>query len=134
MKKILLLTCGILMTASVAQACAGITVKGTSGYSYCMSKFTMNWYSAYAWCKDQGKNLIVLDEVCNTTSIGTCSELKLSDAEKENITKNGAKLDWVWTATSVDTSKAFRVTLASGIISNSANFYGRNDAHFALCK
>ena len=60
MKKIIITTCAILMMSVTANACGGITIKGNSGADYCLSKQAMNWYSAYAWCKDQGMELIDL--------------------------------------------------------------------------
>ena len=112
MKKILL-TIAIVMISNVALACGGITIHGNSGKSYCLSKFSMNWYTAYAWCKDQGMNLIELDTTCGVTS-GSCSELKLSSDEQSNITAAGGKVGNVWTNTSSTSSNARIVNLSFG--------------------
>ena len=116
------------MTSTVANACGGITVKGKSGKSYCLSKFTMNWYTAYAWCKDQSMDLIDLDTTCGT-NVGTCSELTLSSAEQTNITDNGGKVGTVWTNTSNTSSNAYYVSLSSGNFNND----NRYNHYYALC-
>ncbi len=48
MKKTLIICCCLLMMHTSAQACGGVAIQDTKGKSYCMSTFTMNWYSAYA--------------------------------------------------------------------------------------
>ena len=114
MKKILITTCVILMVSTVANACGGITVKGNSGTSYCLSKHKMNWYSAYAWCNDQKMSLIDVNSVC--TDYRICSELKLSDNEKTHITNNDGTVGWVWTNTSSKITTAYHINLSSGSV------------------
>ena len=117
------------MMSVTANACGGITIKGNSGASYCLSKQTMNWYSAYAWCHDQGMKLIDLAPVCGRNS-GTCSELKLSDSEKTHIIDNGGTVSWGWTNTSSSSNYTFYVNLSSGTIN--INYRNLND-YYALC-
>ncbi len=132
MKKIILLTGVILMMSVTANACGGITVKGNSGASYCLSKHDMNWYCAYAWCKDQGMKLIDTASVCkNNTS---CPELKLSSEQQKHITDNGGTVNWVWTNTSLGSEFAFVVHLSSGNLNNSYYYTGiRYTTNSALC-
>ena len=131
MKKIILLTLAILMISNAALACGGVTFQGNSGKSYCLSKFTMNWYSAYAWCKDQGMNLIELDTTCGVSS-GICYELKLSSAEQSNITAAGGKLGSVWMNTSSSSSRAYAALLPSANIYSNSN--RDNNGNYALCR
>ena len=127
MKKIIITTCVILMMSVTANACGGITVKGNSGASYCLSKHTMNWYSAYTWCKDQKMSLIDIDTVCKSST--SCSELNLSSEEKTHITDNGGTVGEVWTNTSNTSSSAFYVNLSGNILQ-----YFRNGSFFySLC-
>lgn len=115
MKKLILLTFGILMTSNMALACGGVTIKGKSGSSYCLSEQEMNWYSASAWCQAQGMDLIDAKAVCG--SLTTCDELKLSTAEKEKVVavaKNSNKHVFGWTKTSSSTSSAYLSFLTSG--------------------
>ena len=129
MKKIIITTCAILMISATANACGGITIKGNSGASYCLSKQAMNWYSAYAWCDGQGMKLIDLNSVCK--SYNSCPELKLSDDEKKHITDNGGIVNWVWTNTS-GSSNAFNVNFGPGNITQP--LYGRTNSYgYALC-
>ncbi len=37
---------------------------------YCKSKMAVNWWSAIAWCKSLGKELITLDDCLEKTSSG----------------------------------------------------------------
>ena len=118
------------MISNAALACGGITIHGNSGKSYCLSKFSMNWYTAYAWCKDQGMNLIEVDTVCGVSS-GTCSELKLSSDEQSKITSAGGAVGNVWTNTSSTYSNALKVKLTGGTIEGS---YPRTFNCDALCQ
>ena len=85
MRKILILTCGILMMSSVAMAegettvetCAGgggTLVTGKSGYKYCKSNKAMNWWNAVAWCDAMGKRLIDLNTDCGCNGTVKCEE------------------------------------------------------------
>ena len=128
MKKIIITTCAILMMSVTANACGGITIKGNSGADYCLSKQAMNWYSAYAWCKDQGMELIDLGSVCKTNK-SDCLELMLSSDEQNNIKENGVTVDWVWTNMSSSAPRVYYVHLALGDIADNP----RNHQHYALC-
>ena len=113
MKKLILLTLAIFMISSTAHAeCKGVTFKGNSGTSYCMSKHVMNWYSAYAWCKAQGMEMINLTTTCG--SLTSCTELKLSSAEQEKITSAGGNIGWGWTNTSGTSSYVYLVNMSNG--------------------
>ncbi len=128
MKKFLITTCAILMMSVTANACGGIAIKGKSGADYCLSKHSMNWYSAYAWCNDQKMRLIDMETVCK--NYNSCPELKLSSEEKTHIADNGGTVDWVWTNTSSVSGSAFAVLLSSGGIYNG---YYRLESIYALC-
>lgn len=54
----------------------------------------MNWYSAYAWYDAQGMKLLEMGTVCK--SYNSCTELKLSAEEQDNIVNNGGQVGWVW--------------------------------------
>ena len=97
MKKILLLTLTVLMISNVASACKGISFQGASGKNYCLSKHTMNWYSAYAWCNDQQMQLIDFSKLCNTVSLASCPEFKLTQEQKDAITSAGGQIAYAWT-------------------------------------
>ena len=119
------------MMSVTANACGGIIIKGNSGASYCLSKHTMNWYSAYAWCDAQKMSLIDIETVCK--NYNSCPELKLSDSEKTHITDNGGVLERIWTNTSIDPSYAYPVELSSGNFANYAHHNYRLRAACALC-
>ena len=132
MQKILFLTCTILITSVTANACGGITIKGNSGASYCLSKHTMNWYSAYAWCHDQGMDMIDLTSVCK--NFNRCPELSLSSAEKTHITDSGGTVGYVWVNTSGSSQRAANIELTYGSIgANGGANRNTNDLFYALC-
>ncbi len=131
MKKFLITTCAILMMSVTANACGGITVKGNSGATYCLSKHDMNWYSAYAWCHDQGMKLIDLDSVCK--NYNSCPELALSSAEKANITSNGGALEYIWLNDSYNSSIVIFTELTVGKVYTGFGTATRNAKHFTLC-
>ena len=134
MQKILFLTCTILITSVTANACGGITIKGNSGASYCLSKHTMNWYSAYAWCHDQGMDMIDMDSVCKSST--SCSELNLSSEEKTHIADNGIPSGkYVWTSTAISARNAYAVDFYNHINNgpNSYDYSYRPSNRYALC-
>lgn len=137
MKKILILITGILMISTVANACGGISVKGKSGASYCLSKHKMNWYSAYAWCKDQGMNLIEAQVVCGVSGVsnGSCSELSFSSDEKNKITSNGVKLEYTWMNNSLSNGYATIMNLTNGGLFpvQNSSMTGRWCPNYSLC-
>ncbi len=136
MKKIVLLTGMILMASNMANACEGISTKGNSGADYCLSHHNMNWYSAYTWCQTQGMNLIDLETVCGSNT-KTCSELRLSEAEKNHILESGGKVSDVWTNTSYSEQYAYFTNLSSGQTLSGYSHY-RDNRHnypvYALCQ
>ena len=131
MKKILITTCVILMVSTVANACGGITVKGNSGTSYCLSKHTMNWYSAYAWCEAQGMELIDLGGVCKSST--SCPELNLSSDQQQHITDNGGTVGYVWSNDSSSSSIAIAINLSGGKVYIGFGTFARNTKISVLC-
>ena len=143
MRKILMLTCGVLMISSVVIAeeetvdttCAGgagTILMGKSGYKYCMSKNQMNWWNAVAWCdglKDKSgatKRLFDLKRDC------ACSETTANCASKTCSELAGVSSSSVWTVTPASGDVAYRVDLSSGTIYN--HYAGRSYYHYSLCK
>ncbi len=135
MKKIILLTGAILMISTVANACGGTTIK--SG-KYCLSKYQMNWYSAYAWCQAQGMMMVDLNNDCGSSS--NCSALKLSSNEKEQVLSNGGIVDqWAWTNTSSTSANfVYNINISNGLVNHASNSSGHyrplNSTNLALCR
>ncbi len=115
--------------ADSAKRCTdGTLVEGVDKYEYCKSKVTMNWWSAFAWCKAQGRELFsILD--CATDEYGADGY-----TPGEGICHNvaGKGTDWVWISLASGTNLAYRVDLSSGALYN----IGRDGSHYgsALCK
>ena len=101
MKKLLLILALTVALPSMAYAkCDGGTEKpGKNGHVYCISNQTMNWWSAFAWCKANERHLATLDEACNNKPLTSCTNLSLG------------KGFVVWTAIAFETSEAYRLGL-----------------------
>lgn len=135
MKKILLLTCGILITFNItsagAESCAGghgETVTGVNGKVYCISKTTMNWWSTFAWCKKaQGfTEPISVYEDCDCTGFDGCD----TSVGCPNLKSVGQT---VWTKDPANNgASALSIYKAEVVVPQ----YGRSGstAHKALCK
>ena len=135
MQKMIVAVCAVLMVSNVAEACQGITFQGNSGTTYCLSRQSMNWYSAYTWCQAQNMALIDIGVLCNSIK-GLCAELNLSDTTKEYIVNNGGTLGEVWSNTSLSVTNIYSVSLANG--QGWDGYYqrvpSRTARHYALCK
>ncbi len=70
MKKILLTTALIVTCLITSKGFAldcpnGDIITGLNNKEYCVSKVTMNWFSAFAWCDAQGLRMPTVNEVCD---------------------------------------------------------------------
>ena len=113
-KKLFILTLiGLISATSSYAACNGGTeITNTAGTTFCKSNVEMNWWSAAAWCKENGLHLATMYEMCPTwdgnTGDGKCPEL------------NGKGSDRVWSATARGSEYAFYVTLSNGNVRDDA--------------
>ena len=132
MKKLFLLTFAILMTSNIALACGGIMLKG----KYCMSKHTMNWYSASAWCQAQGMNLVDVKEECGTLGgYNACTALDWTSDEEAIIKEKVGALKEAWTNTSVSAGNAYAVNWNGNISGYTLSNLSRTGLSLlALCK
>ena len=125
MKKTIL---AILMTVAATTAYArlegctsengGALFQGENGQSYCISRRTMNWWSAFSWCKGVGGELVTIDDACPGTGFDTCTNI---------VGKTGGP---AWLATPSSSEAAYVVAAGTGNVDN----YGyRTNAYYALC-
>ena len=133
MHKILLLTCSILMGASVAIAedCAngaGTIITGNNGTSYCKSKNAMNWWTAINWCKTIGMQPITYPSDCHCFG-SNCTTMKPCP----NFVKNNG---WVWTGTPIGQNAAWTIDIASGEVYHPGvhALTLRQNKHKIICK
>ena len=120
MKKLLLILTLSIALPNIAMAdCVGGEEKpGKNGHVYCISNQTMNWWSAFAWCKANKRHLVTLDEACNNQSwSGGCTNMNIG------ISKG------VWTAIASGDSSAYTVYLSNGRV----NPHPRTNNNAALC-
>ena len=98
----------------------GYPFQGTNGKSYCISKVTMNWWSAFSWCKNIGGKLATHSEACPGTGSSRFS----------NLSKAPSNLGYVHTATlhSTKNSRLVRINDLSGGASNPVT-----TSYLALC-
>ena len=132
MYKFLLVFCCFFIIPYVAMAeedttsadGAGTIVIGVSGYKYCLSNKTMNWWNAYAWCdglkNESGapRHLFRLEDCQCDNKIANCA--KNICAEMKGGITNGRTV-MSWTATPVDRTYAYAVFLGQGGISSTYN-------------
>ncbi|MBR4931745.1 MAG: hypothetical protein IKZ02_01815 [Alphaproteobacteria bacterium] len=83
---------------------AGTEIKGNDHGTYCVSKASMNWWSAHAWCDAIGMKLAPLSE-CECRDESNC------DMMKQCPNLYGAGGNWVWTTTPSGSSSAYAVHL-----------------------
>ena len=120
MKKLLLILILSITIPNIAMAdCVGGEEKpGKNGHVYCISNQTMNWWSAFAWCKANKRHLVTLDEACNNQSwSGGCKNMVIG------VDK------YIWTAIASGDSSAYYVNLFYGLV----NTYSRTTSFNALC-
>ena len=101
---------------------AGTEIKGNDHGAYCLSKATMNWWSAHAWCDAIGMKLAPLSE-CECRDESKCDMMK----QCPNLYNTGNS--WVWTTTPSNSSAAYRANLNNGDVDSLARTYYGN----ALC-
>lgn len=100
-----------------ATCVGGILQTGENGHVYCLSKNSMNWWSAYTWCQAQGRHLVTMYEVCPTWDGGG------SSCNLSTFTKNPD----MWSATALGNDKAFCFDQTRVIPT------GRSETREALC-
>ncbi len=138
MRKILMVTCGILMMSSVVLAqevetCAngaGTVVVGVvTGHKYCMSNKTMNWWNAVSWCDGQDRRLFDLSD-CGCSSTVNCANYKCPELAEEGNSR------MLWTSTPRTSSHAYHIMPEYGGGYNMYNDYNHRtqSGHIrALC-
>ena len=115
LKKLCLIgLCGLAIPAGAGN-CWGVEIVGKDNIThYCLSKQTMNWWSAFAWCDAQGMRLFNPDTECygHGAALPTGSDCPQL---------NGASTSgWIWTSKSRSASTAYTVNKGSGGISSGA--------------
>ncbi len=120
MKKYILIGLMLLSTpvfaAQIDGGCANgdghlLTTGSDTTTGYCKSRTSMNWWSAHAWCKSIGKELVDLTKDCN---IGKDSSTTVPCPYLASLGGSG----WVWTAGVPGSNLAYFVDLSSGSLSD----------------
>lgn len=121
---ILIYTLFIIMPLQ-AQTCTGgqiITGKDTTR-SFCLSNNTMNWWSAFQWCKSNGRTLASPDNACHygtetgwMTGLWGCANMKQTS------------LPGSWVSLALDTNNALSIGAYH------VNIIDRTQRQNALCE
>ena len=125
-KKLFILSLiGLISATAAYAACNGGTeVTNTAGTTFCKSNVAMNWWSAAAWCKENGLHLATMYEMCpnwdGNTGSGKCPELK----------GKGDGSATAWSATASGSERTFYVILSNGLV----NTNGRHGDSSAFCR
>ena len=81
--------------------------------SFCISNLSMNWWSAFNWCKSNGGTLASFNSACPNTPVrsnntaGACPALQGVGESKYH-----------WTSMGSESSSAFFVNLSSGAVND----------------
>ena len=127
-KKIFILTLiGLISATSAYAKCEGGTeITNTAGTTFCKSNVGLNWWSAAAWCKENGLHLATMYEMCpswdGNTGAGKCPEL------------NGTGSGYAWSATASGSESAFSVSLSNGNVDDYYRYNDRRYDHSAFCR
>ena len=126
---ILSIVCCFSSVPSFSDCTGGDEAKGKNGKVYCVSKISMNWWSAFTWCESQGMKLGDLTDLCyvsdeekwmGATSNGACPNIV--NAYSGNV--------FAWTSVSSGTTYARVINPRSG----SLNSFGKSDSgKYAIC-
>lgn len=84
-------------TESTCNADKGGTIKTLGGDSFCTSKSSMNWWSAYTWCQAIGGRMPTINELCPTVN-----SLTTGSGCGRNYSSSGD----IWTTTPVSAGSA----------------------------
>ena len=129
MKKLLFVLSFIIASTSAfaeAKCEGGDPFEGViDGHEYCISKASMTWWAAFAWCQHQGRHLASLQEACEGWHGAT------GDAACGNLVKAGGPNKWCWTANPFHSTTAHSVNVGGGDIR--INGHPHNDAASAFC-
>ena len=101
----------------------GLLFEGENGQSYCLSRRTMNWWSAFSWCKGVGGELATIDEACPSTGYAVCTNIK----GKQTVITSG----YAWLTVPASTTSSYLVSLSSS--SGAITTATRATAYYALC-
>ena len=124
-KKLFILTLiGLISATSAYAKCDGGTeVTNTAGTTFCKSNVPMNWWSAAAWCKENGLHLATMYEMCPSWD-GNKGDSKCPEL-------NGKGSDYAWSATASGSEYAFTVNLSNGYVYS--HHYGNRDRSDYAC-
>ena len=106
-----------------AETCAGgagQVVHGSKSGTYCLSDRSMNWFSAFSWCRGAGYRLATFAEVCPTAAPG---DAWCSNNGTAEIDRSG------WTGTPKGEGKAYIVNVKGGLSQTD----DRHKSHVAIC-
>ena len=117
-------------TVTFAKCEKGTEITGTiNNHKYCKSNIATNWWTAFAWCKYQGRELATLEQACPNWQDAGGSTLFC------NNLKNAFENSYIWTANPSQSDYVYIVS-ASGNISFQPSDYTRRStawASYALC-
>jgi len=75
----IVLCAGVSCGAQVANCDGGEIITGENNHEYCLSNITMNWWSAFSWCRANHRTLASITQACDGVFPGmwaSCDNLK----------------------------------------------------------
>ncbi len=110
----------------------GDIVTGANNQQYCVSRITMNWYTAFTWCDSFGMSLQSVAQLCDNGDAKWDGNV---GSEKCLNMLNGRLTGTVWTANARMNSEAFLVDTSGKVFNFLKVFYGDDrGANRAVCR
>ena len=94
---------------------------------FCKSGVSMNWWTAFNWCKSIGGSLAKFSEMCPGVQ-----SAKNDVADACPALKGLGSSQYVWSNVGFGSGNALLVNLSSGAVASYG--YTRNDTYYALCE
>ena len=122
LKKLLMIGICLITLPAMAITCEeGIAFQGDDGTDMCVSKITMNWWSAFSWCRANGLRLASHAQACaGNAPASSC----INVYNKTGLQGNA------WTSNTHGKAQAWAVFLSSQLWSQSP---GKAGKYYALC-
>ena len=128
MRKIIyVIICCYGLTAMADENCiGGFDLTYRNEHTYCVSEDPMNWWSAFQWCKAQGRYLASLDEICDYQE-ETWRTSGIYCPNKNSIDPHGRA---VWTSLGHEKGTAYALHIGGGTIMSDRSI---TDTFLAIC-
>ena len=125
---LVLMFCVVSVGAGAATCIGGNEYEGKNGHTYCISNRGMNWWSAFQWCKAQGRHFATPSEVCDydgdVWGSGSCSNLLVGREIADQ---------WGWLNLGLDASRSLVILFGNKSLYSTATPNNKTMQNRAIC-